>query len=328
MLILSADEVRQCLPMSETIAAMKLAHAAFSAGRAEVPLRLRLAVKPNNGLSILMPAFVDSAEMQALAVKIVSLFENNPARGLPFIHAAVLVLDPQTGSVEAILEGGSLTAIRTGATSGAATDLLARPAKSTLALFGAGRQARTQLEAVCSVRKVDTVWVYSPDAEQTEVLIAELSAHPSIPQDLRRASHPEEAARNADIICTATTSDTPVFPDSALKPGTHINAVGAYTPQAAEVPEQTIARALLVVDSLVSAKAEAGEIAIPLQKGLIHENDIAELGQLVSGQATGRTSDEQLTVFKSVGLAVQDAFAGQLALDNARKLGLGTQVPW
>lgn len=328
MLVLNADEVRYCLPMRETIEAMKQAYAALSAGKAVVPLRLRLPVERNGGLSLFMPAFVDGAEAQALAVKVVSLFDRNPARGLDFIQAAVLMLNPLTGAIEALLEGSSLTAIRTGAGAGAATDLLARKEAKTLAIFGAGKQARTQLEAACTVRRIKTVWVYDLNTLQAQELIADLAGKDPVPNNLRLAGSPNEAVQNADIISTATTSPSPVFPDSSVKPGTHINAIGAYTPQTAEVPEETVARARVFVDSLSACKAEAGEIVQPLAKGLIHEEEIGELGKLINGQAQGRTSDEQVTLFKSVGVAVQDAFAGQLALTNARKLGIGTEVAW
>jgi len=211
---------------------------------------------------------------------------------------------------------------------GAATDLLARKEAKTLAIFGAGKQARTQLEAACTVRRIKTVWVYDLNTLQAQELIADLAGKDPVPNNLRLAGSPSEAVKNADIISTATTSPSPVFPDSSVKPGTHINAVGAYTPQTAEVPEETVARARVFVDSLSACKAEAGEIVQPLAKGLIHEDEIGELGKLINGQAQGRTSDEQVTLFKSVGVAVQDAFAGQLALTNARRLGIGTEVAW
>jgi len=328
MLILNANEVRQALPMAGCIAAMKQAYAALSAGTAEVPLRTRMSVKPHEGMSILMPAFVDEKEGQALAIKIVSFFTKNPARGLPLIHAVVLVFDPETGAIEAILEGGSVTAIRTGAGCGAATDILARPDAKTLAIFGAGVQARTQLEAACEVRSIETAWVYSPNSAHVEKFIADLAGKGRIPKDLRRAASPREAVANADIVSAATTSHTPVFADSNLKVGAHVNAAGTHTADAIEIPVETIARACIAVDSRSATLVESGEIAIPLQKKLINESDIVEIGEVMLGKAKGRTSPEQITFFKSVGVAVQDAMAGRLAVANARKLGLGTEVKW
>jgi ornithine cyclodeaminase len=327
MLILNANEVRQALPMAECIAAMKQAYAALSAGTAEVPLRARLNVAANEGMSILMPAFVNEAE-QALAVKIVSLFSQNPKRGLPLIHAVVLVFDPQSGALEAVLEGGAVTAIRTGAGCGAATDLLARPDAKTLAIFGAGVQSRTQLEAACEARQIETAWIYSPKPEQVAKLIADLAGKGRIPRDLRAAASPEEAVQNADIISSATTSHAPVFAPGDVRDGTHINAAGTHTAEGIEVPAELIARSLVTVDSRSATPVESGEIAIPLKQGLIKESDIHEIGEVVLGKAQGRTSPEQITFFKSVGVAVQDAMAGRLAVANARRLGIGTEIKW
>lgn len=330
MLILTANEVRQALPMSECIAAMKQAYAALSGGTAEVPLRSRLNVAPHDGLSILMPAFVDGASVaeQALAVKLVSLFNKNPSRGLPLINAVVLAFDPETGALQAILEGAAVTAIRTGAGCGAATDVLARQDARTVAVFGAGVQARTQLAAVCEVRDIQTAWVYSPNAEQAAAFIAEMAGVGRIPKDLRAAASPQEAAAAADIISTATTSPTPVFAAADVRPGTHINAAGSYTAGAIEVPSELVARAYVTVDSRSATQAESGEIAMTLQQGLLAAEDIHEIGEVLNGLAAGRSATEQITFFKSVGVAVQDAMAARVAVANARKLGIGTQVAW
>jgi ornithine cyclodeaminase len=314
--------------MAECIEVMKKAYAALSAGRAVVPLRVRLPVTPNDGLSIIMPAFVDDEAEQALVVKIVSLFDKNPSNGLPLIHAGALVLNPETGAVEALLEGGSLTAIRTGAGAGAATDVLARKDARTLAIFGAGVQAHTQLQAACEVRDIQSVWVYDPNQNQVKKFIEEMAGKGRVPKSVRAAHNSTEAVIDADIISTATTSNTPVFIDSDLKPGVHINGVGAYTLQMQEIPSETAARARVTVDSSTAAQVESGDIANPLNKGLIQDSEIAEIGEVISGTKPGRTSPDQITMFKSVGVAVQDAVAARLAVENARKLGLGTEVVW
>jgi ornithine cyclodeaminase len=227
------------------------------------------------------------------------------------------------------LEGGVLTAIRTGAASGAATDLLARPDCHTAAVFGAGVQGRTQLEAVCTVRAIHTAWVYDRDSDKAAALIADLAGRGRIPADLRRASSPQEAVAQADIVCTATTSTRPVFAYVDLKPGAHINAVGAYTPEMQEIPAECGERARVVVDSRSACLAEAGDLIQPMRAGIINADHIhAELGEIVLGRKEGRQSPEQVTLFKSVGVAVQDAAAAQLALRNAGQLGLGQQVEW
>ena len=327
MLILNANEVRKALPMKECIAAMKAAYAALSAGRAEVPLRALLPVPPHEGVSLIMPAFVD-ADQEALAIKVVSVFPKNREMALPIIHAAVLVLDAKTGAPRALLEGGTLTAIRTGAASGAATDFLSRLDSSTAAIFGAGVQGRTQLEAICTARDIETVWIYDPDTLQAEQFVREAAGQGAIPDDLRVAPTPEQAIAEADIICTATTSTSPVFPDRAIKPGVHINGVGSYTLEMIEIPPQTAGRAKIFVDSRQAVLEEAGELVAAIIQHLISPDDLTELGDVVNGEAPGRQDNQQVTFFKSVGVAVQDTMAAQLALANAEKMGLGQEVAW
>ncbi len=327
MLILNADQVREALPMAEAIQAVKHAYAALSAGKARMPLRSQLPVEPRQGLTLLMPAYL-RGEGEALAIKIVSLFKENPARGLPLIYGAVLVLNPETGAPEALLEGSALTAIRTGAASGAATDLLARPDCSTAAIFGAGVQGRTQLEAVCSVRPIQTVWVTDPNPEKISTFIKEMAGKGSIPADLRPAKSPKQAAAAADIICAATTSSRPVFPAEAVRPGTHINGVGSYTPAMIEIPPALTTRATVYVDQVEAVMEEAGELIAAVAQGLLHREQLTELGAVLNGQAAGRTHEAQVTFFKSVGVAVQDAAAAHAALQRARQLGLGQTVNW
>jgi len=327
MLILNADEVRRALPMEQTIAVMKDAYAALSNGTAVVPLRTRLSIPNHSAVSLFMPAYMNTASGEALAVKIVSLFPKNPSRGLAYIQAAVLVLESDTGRAIAMLEGSTLTAIRTGAGSGAAMDLLARKDSKVVAIFGAGPQGKTQLEAACSAREIETAYIYNPTLAKAETFAEEMSGYNKIPKDIRVAKTPQEAIQHADIICTATGSTIPVFADKDVKSGTHICAVGAYTPEMQEAPIETVARARIVVDSYATVMDEAGDIVKAIQAGLIKESDIhAEIGEIVSGKKSGRQSDAEITFFKSVGNAVQDAAAAQLALKNAREMNLGTEV--
>jgi ornithine cyclodeaminase len=228
-----------------------------------------------------------------------------------------------------MLEGSALTAIRTGAASGAATDLLARPDSQVVAIFGAGVQGRTQMEAVCSVRRIQTAWVFDPDMERAAAFVNSMAGQAPIPSDLRIAENPAQAVADADIICTATTSINPVFLNKNLKAGVHINAVGAYTPHMQEIPPETVARARLIVDSRSACLNEAGDLIQPIQQGFFTESHIhAELGEIVNAQRPGRTSRAQVTLFKSVGLAVQDAAAARLALQNARTMSLGQTIDW
>lgn len=322
--VLDAAHVHQSLSMGEAIEGMKRAFAQYSAGRAEMPLRSRVEVA-DTGITLFMPALAQ--ETHDLAVKIVSVFPANPQRGKPTIHALIIALRADTGEPMAMLEGGTLTAIRTGAASGAATDLLARPDARFAAIFGSGVQARTQLEAICTVRPIERVWVYGLDREEVEAFIAAMAGRGPIPQDLQPAGSPQEAVAEADIICTATTSSTPVFAGRDLKPGTHINAIGSFTPQMQEVDAETIQRSLVVVDSRAAVLAEAGDLIIPIERGQFSADQIhAELGEIVLGTRPGRRDDQQITYFKSVGLAIQDAVAAGLAIRRAQELGLGTTI--
>jgi len=327
MLILNAAEVRKALPMKEVIEAMKQAYASLSDGKADVPLRTRLSIPPHEAVSLFMPAYVQTKDSEALAVKVVSLFPKNPARGLAFIQAAVIAFEADTGRAIALLEGSSLTAIRTGAGSGAAIDILSRTDSRIVAVFGAGTQGRTQLEAVCSVRRIDKAWIFDSDSEKSNSFAKEMAGQGPIPQDLKPAATAQEALAEADIICTATTSRTPVFSDGDMKAGAHISAIGSYLPEMQEIPAETIKRAKVVVDSRSAVLEEAGDLIQPIHSGLITQAHVfAELGEIILGKKQGRANNEEITYFKSVGVAVQDAIAAQLALRNADKMGLGQRV--
>ncbi len=329
MLVLNSQDVRKCLPMKEMIEATKRVFAAFSTGQAQAPLRSRLEKPDHDGETLIMPGYLRDEEGEALAVKVTSIFPHNVQKGIPIIHAIVMALEPDTGRVMAVLDGTVLNAIRTGAASGVATDLLSRFDSRITAIFGAGMEARTQLEAVCAVRAIETVWVYARTPEHVQTFIQEMKGKGSIPKDVRAASNPQQAARDADIICAATTSATPVFDDADVRQGAHINGVGSYNSGMQEVPAGTVARAMVVVDSLESALVEAGDIIQPIQQGIIQKEHIhAELGEIVLGTKEGRTDPKQVTFFKSVGLAVQDVVAARLALQNARLLGLGEMIKW
>jgi alanine dehydrogenase len=324
--ILSGADVRQAATMAEAIQAVKEAYVQLSAGQAVVPLRTPVPVQKRDGVTLFMPAYLAASD--ALGAKIVSVFSGNPARGLPLIHAVVLVLDAETGCPVAVMDGTYLTALRTGAASGVATDLLARPDARVAAIFGAGAQARTQLEAVCTVRPIDKAWVYDAVPERAAAYVEEMKRRGQpIPSAIAVAGSPSQAVREADVVCTATTSTTPVFDDADLKPGVHINGIGAYTPEMQEVPAETVARARVVVDSRSASLAEAGDLIIPLQKGLIREADIhGEIGEVAAGQIPGRQSDDEVTFFKSVGVAVQDVAVATLILRRAAELSLGIEV--
>lgn len=324
MLILNAKDVKTTVPMKEAIEAMKKAYASLSDRTAVAPQRIHLSIPNHDAISLFMPAYMKNNDEEALAIKVVSLFPKNPARGLAYIQAAVLVIESDTGRAIALLEGSTLTAIRTGAGSGAAIDLLSRKDSKVLAIFGAGPQGKTQLEAACAVRNIEKVFIYNPTQSKSEKFVEEMSA---IHKNIVVAKNPKEAIEHADIICTATGSKQPVFDDKDVKAGTHISAIGAYTPEMQELPIETVARSKIVVDSFDTVMSEAGDIVKALKANLIAEKNIhAELGEIVLGKKVGRESDDEITFFKSVGNAVQDAMAAQVALKNAKKMKIGQEV--
>jgi ornithine cyclodeaminase len=331
VLLLNPDDVRKALPVREAIEAMKGAFAALSKGCALVPHRTSLAIPRHSGISLIMSSYVggETPAEEALALKVVSLFEGNRLRGLARIQAAVLVLEPDTGRIAALLEGATLTAIRTAAASGAATDMLARPESKTLTVLGAGIQARSHIEAVCAIRPIESVRVFGPSPARVKSLVQDFAARKDIRARFIAAESVAEALNGADIVCATTTSATPVFADGDIQAGVHINAVGSYKPEAAEVPPGTVVRSKVIVDSRDAAWVEAGDLIQPLRTGRIGRDHIyAEIGEIVLGLRPGRTNAQEITLFKSVGIAVQDAFAARVAVANARRLGLGQEIEW
>lgn len=299
MQIFSAEDV-QSLSMREAIDAVRNGFIALSTGRANVPVRGVLPVDGNTTLA--MPAYIQGSAVSV--VKVVSVYPGNPARGLPTVLGNVVVLDSATGETLALIDGASLTALRTGAASGLATELLALPDAHILAVIGAGKQARTQVEAVCAVRRIDQMRVYSPN--RAAAFAAELRDRYGV--EVTPAPDLHTALSGADIVVVATNSTTPVVHRADLTPGVHVNGVGSYRPDLREIAADVVTQAKIVVDHRESVWAEAGDLIIPRDEGLITEADVyAELGEIAAGLRSGRTSAEELTFFKSVGNAVQDA---------------------
>jgi len=320
---LSARDVAQALPMREAVAAMKEAFRQISAGEAVVPARTHIETAPPRGDTLVMASYSPAAGR--MGVKVITLFGSNAAVGLPRIQALMVVLDAATGSPLAVMDATSLTAIRTGAASGVATDVLARPDAAVAAVFGAGPQARTQLAALCTVRPIRRARIFDISAERARAVAREMAAELGIP--VEAAASAAEALAGADVVCTATTSTEPVFADADLAAGTHINAIGSYKPHVREIPGETVRRARVVVDHLASALEEAGDLLIPIEQGLIAKEHIgAELGEIIAGRKPGRQSPDEVTFFKSVGIAVQDLAAATRVLANAERLGLGTAL--
>ena len=319
-LFFSEADVRSLLDMESATRLMRDAFVELSSGQASAPLRTAIDMPAQDARALFMPAH--SPDRGQLAVKSVMVHRRNPAAGLPRIHAMVLTFDAETGKPEAVLEAEHLTAVRTGAASAVATEILAREDSEVVAIFGAGVQGETQLDAVCSVRPIRTALVFDPTAAKASEFCRRASERLEI--DVRPADEPARLL-DADIVCTATTSRTPVFESSHLSPGTHINGVGSYTPEMAEIPADVIAAALLVVDQRSACLAEAGDIIQPIEAELLAADHIhAELGEVIAGDLAGRTSEDQVTVFKSVGTALQDLAVTGHILEAARREGSGT----
>src|SRR5262247_1103384 len=326
MRLLNRSDVRRSISMREAVEAVKRAFIELSTGRADVPLRIALSQPERDGVTLVMQAYLSDSE--SLAVKVVSVHDRNAERNLPLVNAVVIVIDPATGRAVAAMEGGYLTALRTGAGSGAATDLLARQDAEVAAIIGAGAQARAQALSMTAVRPIKRIWIYSRRRERVDEMIVDIRPQlgPSI--ELLAADSPSQAVREALVVCAATTSSTPVFDGLDLRPGAHVNGVGSFKPEMREIDSVTLRRASkIVVDSREGALAEAGDLIAAIESGDIRPTDIyAEIGEIAAGLKPGREDDDEITYFKSVGNAAQDAAVAQAIYQRALRENLGVEV--
>lgn len=325
MLVLSRQDVEQLLTMRDALAAVEEGFRQLAQGNVVMPQRAATVIAPYNGLHLSMPAFV-GGDIGALTIKIVTVYGDNPANHtLPTIQGVLLVHAAQTGQVVAMMDAEHLTATRTGAASGVATQYLARPEAETVTLFGAGALGPAQLAAVCAVRPIRRAYVITrtgdKDADFCEHMADELGI------EVLATRNTQHAVTQADIICTATNSPTPLFAGAWVRPGTHINAVGAYTRTMRELDTTTIQRSRVFVDHHPAAGAEAGDILMPIAEGAVtYAQVIGALGDVINGTVPGRTTPTEITVFKSVGLAMQDAVTAARLYTKAITLGIGNQI--
>ena len=319
MRVLGADEIRRALPMGVAIAAMRQGFVAHFEGRADGPARTVLHTGATNGATLVMPVALDAGDVPLLVVKVVSVFPANRQRNLASIHGTVIAVEAETGVPIAVLDGGSLTAIRTAAACGLATELLSREDSAVLAIFGSGVHARTQVRAMREVRSIEEVRIYNPNTDSAVAMAEELTANAGPDCRVCVADSAASALAGADIACAATTSRVPIFEDEAVPDGLHINAIGSFHAADREIPGATVARAGVFVDDLEAALEEAGDLIIAIREGLIEADHIrSDLGSLLLGRSEGRSSKDEVTFFKSVGLAVQDAAATQAVLRELR----------
>ena len=298
---------------------MAAAFAAYSAGKTQTPLRVGVEPPGTSGVLLAMPCAV--AEPPALGAKIVSVFRANAARGLPTVVSTYVLSDYQTGAPLAIMDGNYLTAIRTAAGSAVATRALAVPAARTLGVFGTGVQARFHVEMIRRVRRIDEVRVRGTSIEKSNAFARTISDSAGL--SARAASANEVSA--ADIVAACTTSSTPVVVAEHVKPGAHVNAVGAFTPSTRELPSELIASGQVYVDTCAGACSEAGDLLLAVQDGAFELSRVAgEIGDVLLGTSEGRRSATDVTIYKSVGAAFLDAGTARLAYEQATRMGVGT----
>jgi ornithine cyclodeaminase/alanine dehydrogenase-like protein (mu-crystallin family) len=322
ILVLSEPEVERLLPMEACIDVMSDALAALARGEMYQPLRGVVRPPEAPGLIGLMPAY-RSAAPAAFGLKAVNVMPGNPARGLDMHQGVVLLSDGDTGELSAIVNASAITAIRTAAVSGVATRALARENTRELAILGAGVQARSHLRAMAAVRSFERARIWSRTAAHAERLAGEAG----VPFPVEAVESAEDAVRGADVIVTATSAQTPVLQRPWLSEGAHVNAVGSSIPTTRELDSETVAAASLFVDRRESTENESGDYLLALRDGAIGPGHIrAELGDVLVGAAPGRTSHTELTLFKSLGLAVEDLAAAHYVVERARESGVGTEV--
>jgi alanine dehydrogenase len=321
--LLNEAQVKALLPMSDLIEAMENALARYSAGEVQQPVRTVLTVGPTKAYFGVMPAYIP--QPARMGAKLVTVFGGNEARGLPSHLATILLLDADTGALEAILDGRYITEARTAAVSAVSARHLAKADATTLAIVGSGVQARSHLEALAEVRPLREVRVWSPRPANRERFVAEMSGH--TPAQLRATASAEDAVRGADIVVLVTSSPTPVVKDAWIAEGAHVISVGACRPDQREMDPVLVARSRLFVDSRAAALVESGDVVLGMQEGRFTESHVAsEIGQVVLGRAAGRTTTAEVTIFKSLGMAVEDVVAADLVLSRAVEHGSGAEL--
>jgi len=315
MRILERSDIEPVIGHADVLPLMRLVFEEYARGRVKLPDRTALDGWGKNDTVLIMPAAVPA--VHGLGTKVISIFPSNASRALPTISSQIILLDGDTGSVRALLDGAFITALRTAAVSALATDILARKDAGSLGVFGAGEQAQHHIEAILQVRELHNVTVFSRSPERAVRLCETCRARQSGDAVFEVAAGPDALIENCDIIVTATTSVEPVFSGSSLRPGTHICAIGSFKPHVRELDDITVSRSKIFVDVTGHALKEAGDLMSPIGRGVIGpERIMGELGQLVTGQCSGRTDDTEITLFKSVGAAMEDIIVAAAICDR------------
>ncbi len=323
MRLLSETQVRSLIDIDELIAALERAHIQYSTGKAVMPVRLVVALPQIQGRITSMPGFL--IEDNALGMKVVTYFQDNPKQNLPAILATIMLFSTETGKLIAAMDGGYITAIRTASASALATKALANPETPTLGILGAGVQARAHIQALARVRQLRAIKIYSPSGASAATIKNDVEREAGIAIEVCRSA--EEVVRASDLLVTVTTAKEPILRLEWLKPGVHINAVGSHRPDLREIDGATLKRAKVVVDSRDAIMAECGDILLALKEQSITEANIhGEIGEILAGAKPGRSSADEITLYKSVGIAVQDVATAQLVYRKALERNAGTNV--
>jgi alanine dehydrogenase len=323
MLILSEKEVQSLIDIDELIEALEQAHVQYSTGKAVMPVRLVVPLPQIQGRITSMPGYL--SEDKALGMKVVTYFQNNPRQDLPAILATIMLFSAETGKMIAAMDGGYITAIRTAGASAMATKALANPQTPVLGILGAGVQARAHIRALCHIRKFTKIKIHSPSG--TSAMTVKNDLEPQVGVGIEVAGSAEAAVRNADLVVTVTTAKEPIVKPDWLAPGAHVNAVGSHRPDLREIDGATLASSKVVVDSRAAIMAECGDILLALKENSITEKNIhAEIGEVLARLKPGRTGAGEVTLYKSVGIAVQDVAMAKLIYHKALERKVGTNV--
>ncbi|MGE5816657.1 MAG: ornithine cyclodeaminase family protein [Deltaproteobacteria bacterium] len=323
MLVLSEKEVQSLAKVEELIPVLERAHIQYSTGKAVMPVRLVVPLPQIEGRITSMPGYL--SEDKALGMKVVTFFPNNLKQNLPQILATVMLFSAETGKMIAAMDGNYITAIRTACVSAMATKALANPQSYVLGVLGAGVQARAHIRALTQIRKISEIKIYDifdASARQLrEALEKEIGVKIDVVQSAR------EAVLDADLLVTVTTAKEPIVKADWLKPGMHINAVGSHRPDLREIDGATLASAKIVVDSREAIMAECGDILLAIQEKAITADSVhAEIGEVLAGKKPGRTSSDEITLYKAVGIAIQDVATAHLVYRKALERNVGTDI--
>ncbi|MGH7887466.1 MAG: ornithine cyclodeaminase family protein [Candidatus Binatia bacterium] len=322
MLILSEKQVQSLIDIDELIAALEQAHIQYSTGKAVMPVRLVVPLPQIQGRITSMPGYLN--EDKALGMKVVTYFQDNPKRNLPAILATIMLFSAETGKMIAAMDGGYITAIRTACASAMATKALANSSAPKLGILGAGVQARAHIQALARVRKFTRIEIYSPSGSAVQIK-QDLEKQVGAPIEVAESA--EAVVRDSDLLVTVTTAKEPIVKANWLKPGVHINAVGSHRPDLREIDGATLAQAKVVVESREAIMAECGDVLLALKEKSVADDVIhAEIGEVLAGAKAGRSSANEITLYKSVGIAIQDVATAQLVYRKALARNIGTNV--